>query len=46
MGFLGIVLFLVGAMQGSKGSQIMLAAFVIFIVGLLVCAVGRIKAKQ
>ena len=46
MGFLSIVLFLVGAMQGSKGSELMGAAFVIFIVGLLVCAVGRVKAKQ
>lgn len=46
MGFLSIVLFLIGAMQGSKGSEMMGAAFVIFIVGLLVCAVGRVKAKQ
>jgi len=46
LGFLGILLFLVGAMRGSKGGETMIAAFLIFIVGLLVCAVGRIKAKH
>ncbi len=46
IGFLSIVLFLLGAVQGSKGGDLMVAASVIFIVGLLVCAVGRIKAKH
>jgi hypothetical protein len=46
IGFLAIAAFLYGASQGHKGGDIMFWSFIGFIVGLLVCAVGRIIARQ